>query len=107
MTQNNFKIAFEILATDRARVYLNDKSVGHVRIHDVITKGKRLPRLTYRNSSSPFKNLIPTDQWTDLANETVESLLKRSDVYRHVCAAVIRGALYYHDITELPLHKAA
>lgn len=112
MTQNSFKIAFEILATDRVRVYLNDSSVGYVRLHEVRLKGADVLRLTYRCSSSPFKCVIPTHDHgpmyaRDLTQETVESLLKDSHVYRRVVSAVIRCSLYNSASVELPLQAAA
>lgn len=109
MTENTFKITFEILKSDRARVYLNDRAVGLLRIHDVkIAKSNDYrPRLTYRDRSSPFKNLIPTSEYTDFSVATVEQLLTEPHVYRHVCAAILRSYLYNYETVQIPLHIAA
>lgn len=107
MTENSFKITFEILANDRVRVFLNDSSVGFLRIHSVLIDKKPTMRLTYRDTSSPFKNLIQTSKYTDFAVDSVESLLKDSHVYRRVVAAAIRSYLYNYATVEIPLHLAA
>ncbi len=101
-TENTFKIAFEVLAADRVRVYLNDRAAGQVRLHEVGTK-RRAIRLTYRGNS-PFKNLIKTASYLDLTRYTVEQLLLQGDVYNQLVAAVIRNYLFQHGgHAELPL----
>lgn len=112
MTQSNFKIEFEIVAPDRVRVFLNDASVGYVRLHDVRMKGTDKLRLTYRDSSSPFKCVIPTHDHgptyaRDLTQCTVEQLLEDSHIYRRVVSAVIRCSLYNSARVELPMRQAA
>ena len=107
MTDNTFKIEFQILAPDRMRVFLNDRAVGYLRIHEFSTSGIRKTRMSYRASSSPYKCLIQTPDYRDLTNETVESMLTDSHVYRRVVAAVIRSDLHNYTIVEIPMRAAA
>jgi hypothetical protein len=108
MHQNQFTFTFETVNDKRVRVLINGNYEGYVRIQEVTSKGSRVLRLTYRASSAPFKRLIPTPDYLDLATATVADLIRRSDVYRFVVSGALSNLLFsYGRDEDVAMHDPA
>jgi hypothetical protein len=105
MRENQFTVTFEIVDARRVRVFVNDSYQGYVRIQQVRAEGGYKLRLTYRSSSSPFKHLISTRDYLDLATETVADLLRHGDIYRYVVRMVISDYLYSYEAADIAFRK--